>query len=139
MLYKGMQSLKVSTASAYCREHRHAWHGWFQRWLNVEGISVNADKTRKESVSEGIIKKVKGDDAERQLAKQRQRMTNHRAHKTGRQRYQQVISIYWLPSFIKIFVFSRQTWNCRLLASHIIHVLPKCVPHYMHMHVLLHN
>ena len=24
---------KVSTASAYCREHWHAWHGWFQKWL----------------------------------------------------------------------------------------------------------
>jgi len=38
----------------------------------VEGISIKADKARKrkqrQSVSEGIIKKVKGDDAERQLA-----------------------------------------------------------------------
>jgi len=42
-----------------------------QRWLIVEGISVKADKTGKESTerqstSEGIIKKVKGGDAERQ-------------------------------------------------------------------------
>ena len=39
------------------------------------------DRKRKQrqSASEGIIKKVKGDDAERRLAKQRQRMANHRA------------------------------------------------------------
>ena len=40
-----------------------------------------SDRKRKQrqSASEGIIKKVKGDDAERRLAKQRQRMANHRA------------------------------------------------------------
>ena len=39
------------------------------------------DRKRKQrqSASEGIIKKVKGDDAERRLAKQQQRMANHRA------------------------------------------------------------
>ena len=51
---------KVSTASAYCREHRRARHGWFQRWLIVEGISIKAEKTGKrkqrQSASEGIIK-----------------------------------------------------------------------------------
>ena len=53
------------------------------------------DRKRKQrkSTSEGITKEVKGDDAERRLAKQRQRMANHRAHETGKQRYQQVISI----------------------------------------------
>jgi len=49
----------------------------------VEGISVKAEKTGKgkqrQSTSEGIIKKVKGDDAERRLAKQRLRMASHRA------------------------------------------------------------
>ena len=39
----------VCNASAYCREHRRARHGGFQRWLIVEGISVKADKTGKES------------------------------------------------------------------------------------------
>ena len=48
---------------------------------------------QRQSASEGIIKKVKGDDAERRLAKQRRRMANHRARETGKQRYQQVISI----------------------------------------------
>ena len=53
------------------------------------------DRKRKQrqSASEGIIKKVKGDDAERRLAKQQQRMAYHRAYETGKQRYQQVISI----------------------------------------------
>ena len=74
---------KVSTASAYCLEQ------WRAR-LIVDGISVKTDKTIKESrgratekesrASKGIIKKVKGDDAERRLAKQRKRMANHRAH-----------------------------------------------------------
>ena len=75
---------KVSTASAYYLEQRCAR-------LIVDGISVKTDKIVKErqsdrkrkqrqSASEGIIKKVKGDDAERRLAKQRQRVANHRAH-----------------------------------------------------------
>jgi len=40
------------------------------------------DRKRKQrqSVSEGIIKKVKGDDAEHRLANQQQHMANHRAH-----------------------------------------------------------
>jgi len=68
---------KVSTASAYCLdlEQRRAW-------LIVDGISVKTDKTIKESRDRARVKeskKVKGDDAERQLAKQRQRMANHRA------------------------------------------------------------
>jgi len=65
---------KVSTASAYCLEQRRAQ-------LIVDGIKNRQDCKRKQrqSASEGIIKKVKGDDAERRLAKQRQRMANHRA------------------------------------------------------------
>ena len=53
----------------------------------------NRKRKQRQRASEGIIKKVKGDDAEHRLAKQRQRMANHRAHETGKQRYQQVISI----------------------------------------------
>ena len=70
-------------ASAYCREHWCARHGWFQRWLICGGDQRKSrqDQKRKQrqSVSEGIIKRVKGDDAEPRLAKQRQRMANHRA------------------------------------------------------------
>jgi len=36
-------------------------------------------RKQRQSASEGIIKKVKGDDAECRLAKQRQRTANHRA------------------------------------------------------------
>jgi len=54
----------------------------------------NRKRKQRQSASEGIIKKVKRDDAERRLAKQRQRMANHRVHETGKQRYQQVISIF---------------------------------------------
>jgi len=62
--------------------------GWDQR-------KSRQDRKRKQrqNASEGIIKKVKGDDAKRRLAKQRQRMANHRARETGKQRYQQEISI----------------------------------------------
>jgi len=70
----------MCNSSAYCIG---AQHGWLQRWLIVKGISVKVDKIGKESresASEGILKKVKGDDAECRLAKQRQRMANHRAH-----------------------------------------------------------
>ena len=63
-----------------------------------------------------------------------QTVANHRACETGKQRYQQVISIIGsLPSLN----ISCQTSNCRLLASHIIHVLPKRSLHYMRMCVLL--
>ena len=41
-----------------------------------------------------------------------------------------------LSLFLDIFVFSCPT-HCRLLASHIIHVLPKRAPHYIRMCVLL--
>jgi len=64
-----MEHNKVSTASAYCRKHRHAQHGWSQRWLIVDGISVKSrqdqKKKQRQSTSERIIKKAKGDDAER--------------------------------------------------------------------------
>ena len=95
----------------------------------------------RQSASEGIIKKVKGDDAEQRRAKQRQCIANHRARENGKQRYQQVISIIGSVLLVNIFVspFSCQTSNCRLLASHIIHMLSKRVPHYMSMCVLLHN
>ena len=65
---------KVSTASAYYLEQRRAR-------LIVDQRKNRQDRKRKQrqSASEGIIKKVKGDDAERRLAKQRQRMANHRA------------------------------------------------------------
>ena len=96
-------------------------------------------RKQRQSTSEGIIKKVKGDHAERRLAKQRQRIANHRVHETGKQRYQQAISIIGSLLSVNIFVFSCQTSNCRLLlASHITHVLPKRTPHYMRMCVLLH-
>ena len=84
-------------------------------------------RNQRQKASEGIIKKVKGDDAERQLTKQQQCMANHRARETVKQRYQQVISINGSLLLVNIFVFSCQTWNCRLLASHIIHVLPCAV------------
>ena len=50
-------------------------------------------RKQRQSWSGGIIKEVKGDDAKQRLAKQRQRMANHRARETGKQRHQQVISI----------------------------------------------
>jgi len=92
-------------------------------------------------MSDRIIKKVKGDgdDAEQQLTEQRQRMANHRACETGKQRYQKVISITGSLLSVNIFVFSCQTSNCRLVASYIIHVFPMRAPHYMRMCVLLHN
>ena len=70
----------------------------FKRWLIVDGADQRKsrqDRKRKQRqcTSEGIIKEVKGDDAEHRLAKQRQHMANHRAHETGKQRYQRVISI----------------------------------------------
>ena len=70
----------------------------FKRWLIVDGgdqLKSRQDRKRKQRqcASEGIIKEVKGDDAKQQLTKQRQRMANHRAHETGKQRYQQEISI----------------------------------------------
>ena len=81
-------------------------------------------RKQRQSASERIIKKVKGDDAERRLTEQRQRMANHRTRETGKQRYQQVISITGSLLSVNIFVFSCQTSNCRLLASHIVHVFP---------------
>jgi len=61
-----------------------------------------------------------------------------RARETGIQRYQQVISITGSLLSVNILVFCCQTPNCRLLASHIVHVFPMHVPHYMRMCVLLH-
>ena len=55
-------------------------------------------------MSEGIIKKVKGDDAERRLTEQRQRLANDRARETGKQRYQQVITI--TGSFLSVTILS---------------------------------
>jgi len=70
-------------ASAYCREHWRARHAWFQMWLICGGDQRKSRQDRKrkqrQSMSEGIIKRVKGDDAEPRLAKQRHRMANHRA------------------------------------------------------------
>ena len=73
------------------------------------------------------------------ITQQQQPMTNHRAREARKQKYHQVISITGSLLSVSIFVFSCQTSNCQLLASHIIHVLPKHVPYYMHMCVLLHN
>ena len=50
--------------------------------------------------------KVKGDDAERRLTEQRQRMANHRARETGKQRYIPASDKhYWLSSFGKHLCF----------------------------------
>jgi len=105
----------------------------------AEEISVKADKTGKkqrQSVSERIIKKVKGNDAEQRRTKQRQHMANHRACETGKQRYQQVISITGSLLSVNIFVFSYQTPNCRLLASHIVHVSNACATLHAHVRIL---
>jgi len=68
----------------------------------------NQKRKERQRMSEGIIKNVKGDDAERQLAKQQQPMANHRGHETGKQRYQQVISVIGSPlSFINS-IYHRQ-------------------------------
>jgi len=84
------------------------------KWLNVEGISVKADKTGKESRgrarSEAIIKKVKG--MMPSSTKHRQCMATPRAHETGKQRYQQAISIIVSLLSVNSFVFSCQTSNC---------------------------
>jgi len=66
---------KVSTASVYCGQDQH------KNRQDRKRKQRQSDRKRKQrqSVSEGIIKKVEGDDAERRLAKQRQRMANHRA------------------------------------------------------------
>ena len=96
-------------------------------------------------MSEGIIKKVKGDDAKHRLAKQRQRMANHRARE--RLAYQQVIH-YWLAKspnssssgdlslFLDIFIspVKLQSSNCRLLDSHIM--LSKRATLHPHVHTL---
>ena len=60
-------------------------------------------------------------------------MANHRVHETGKQRYQQVISTIGSLLSVKSLFSPVKLQNCRLLASHIIHVLPKRVPHYMCM------
>jgi len=52
-------------------------------------------------------------------------MANHRARETGKQRYQQVISI--IGSLLSVNI------------SHIIHAFPKRAPHYLRMCVLLHQ
>jgi len=67
------------------------------------------ERKQRQSTSEGIIKRVKGDDAKRRLAKQRQRMANHRIRETAKQKYQQVISIIGSLLLVNIFVFSCQT------------------------------
>ena len=75
---------KVSNASAYCREPqaRAAW--LIPKMVDCGGDQRKSRQDRKrkqrQSVSEGIIKKVKGDDAKRRLANQQQCMANHRAH-----------------------------------------------------------
>ena len=96
-------------------------------------------RKQRQSTSEGIIKKVKGDDAEGRLAKQRQRMANHRA--CERQAYHVSASDkrYWLTKSSNSSSSDDLLSNCRLLDSHIIHVLPKCAPHYMCTCVLLHS
>jgi len=53
----------------------------------------NRKRKQRQSASEEIIKKVKGNDAKRRLAKQWQCMANHRVRETGKQTYQQEISI----------------------------------------------
>jgi len=67
MLYKG-NAIKFSTTSAYCHEHQHTQHGWFQRWHDCGGDQCKSrqDRERKQrqSASEGIIKKVKGQTTE---------------------------------------------------------------------------
>ena len=87
---------KVSTASANCCEHRRA------AWLIPKMADCGEDQCKsrqdqkrkqRQSMSEGIIKKVKGNDAKQRLAKQSPCMENHRVRETGKQRYQQVISI----------------------------------------------
>ena len=100
-----------------------------------------------QSASEGIIKKVKGDDAERRLAKQRECMANHRARETGKQRCQQVISIIGslnnriLPAQVTLSLsrhlcFSCQTSKLKLLTSSFAH--HPCVTKVhaaLHLHV----
>ena len=77
------------------------------------------DRKRKQrqSASEGIIKKVKGNDAERRLAKQRQRMANHRARETGKQRHQQVISII---GSLNHRIFPAQVTSLSLCSLHCV-------------------
>jgi len=79
---------KVNTASVYCREHQCT-----RAWLvpKMADYGGNQRKSRqdwkrkqRQSASEEIIKKVKGDDAKRRLTKQRQHMANHRARETGK-------------------------------------------------------
>jgi len=103
-------------------------------------------------MSEGIIKKVKGDDAEWRLAKQRQHTANHRAREPEKQRYQQVISItgspdhrilpaqvtslsFWTSLFSPVKV---QSSNCRLLAStHRPHVTKARAALHPHVRTLI--
>ena len=77
-------------------------------WLCRDQRKSRQDWKRKQrqSASERIIKKVKGDDAKRRRTEQQQRMANHRARETGKQRYQQVISIIGSLLSVNIFVFS---------------------------------
>ena len=76
-------------------------------------------REQRQSVSEGIIEKVKGDDAEWQHTKQRQRMANHRACETGKQRYQQVISI--IGSLLSVNIFCFRLSNFKLSTSSFTH------------------
>ena len=90
------------------------------------------DRKRKQrqSASEGIIKKVKGDDAERRLAKQWQHMANHRAHErhvpASDKHHWQAKSLNSSSSgdlsfFLDIFVFSCQTSKFKLSTSRFTH------------------
>ena len=151
---------KVSNISTYCREHWHVQHGWFPKWLIVEGISVKADKTRKES--RGRVRVKESYRKSKEMMPSVDLPNNGNVWQTtepvkGRPTmYQQVISIIGklnhriLPAQVTSLSFSTslfspvklQSSNCQLLDSHIIHVLPKHAPHYIRMYVLdvlLHN
>ena len=145
---------KVSNASAYCRKHQRVWHGWFQNWLIVEGISVKADKTRKESRGRAQVKESQRKSKEMMpsvdLPNYIKRMGKPQSlWKVGLpasdKHYWLTISLNSSSSgdlslFLDIFVFSCQTSKFKLLTTRFTHH-----PHYQSTHrttsacVLLHN
>ena len=156
---------KVSTTSAYCHEHQHTRHGWFQDGWFQDGWlwRGSAEKqTRPEKKAEAERKwrnhqKVRGDDVKRWLAKQWQRMANTLfvrdhfrqlgddtlyLHVRGHPHHRSQIIEFFLAQVISLSLSLSRHLSfspVKLQTSHIIHMLPKHTLHYMWMCVLLHN
>ena len=125
----------------YCCEHRCTWHGWFQRWLIVEGISVKADKTRKKTEAEHKWRNHK--ESQRRWCRAATCQTTAMYGKpqsswNWKQRYLPASDkYYWLSSFSKHLCFLLS--NFKLLTSSFTHhpcVTKACATLHAHVHTL---